>query len=147
MSYRFSSLAVLVFAVVFIMPATAQNGEQFIKGRLFPPKLVMEHRAQLDLSATQSEAIKKEIHDMQAKALDIQWDMQQLGDELNQQLDANPVDEKAVMQAVDQFLDAENRMKRAQLTMLIRIRNVLNNEQIEYLKSVVSAARPGVGVN
>ena len=44
-------------------------------------------------------------------------------------LEQEPTDEAAVMEHLDEVLDAEREVKRTQLTLMIRIKNELNAEQ------------------
>ena len=109
---------------------------EFAKGRLFPPELIMKNRARLALTGEQDKAIKNAVVATQQEMAGIQWDMQQAYTELQVALDQNPLDEDRVLQLVDDLLLAENSVKKLQMRMLIRMRNSLELEQIEYLKSV-----------
>jgi len=51
-------------------------------------------------------------------------------------LDEVPVDEDKVMANVQAALLAENEVKKLQVAMLIRLRNLLTDEQMQYLQSL-----------
>ena len=51
-------------------------------------------------------------------------------------LDERPVDERRVLENVNDALLAENQVKKQQIAMLIRLKNLLNDEQIAYLESI-----------
>jgi hypothetical protein len=51
-------------------------------------------------------------------------------------LDESPVNEDRVLENIDAVLRAENEVKKLQVTMLIRLRNLLTDEQMAYLRSV-----------
>jgi hypothetical protein len=51
-------------------------------------------------------------------------------------LDEVPIDEDAVMQNVDAALRAENEVKKLQVSMLIKLRTLLTDEQTAYLQSL-----------
>ena len=51
-------------------------------------------------------------------------------------LDEVPVNEEKIMTNVQAALLAENQVKKMQVTMLIRLRNLLTDEQIQYLQGL-----------
>jgi len=130
-----SYLVVLVLAVfggMFGVAAWAQDGKPAddpVAQNLFPPELVMKYRHEINLDEAQSKAIKEAIQKAQAKFLDLQWDAQSETEKLVQLLKARPVDENAVLAQVDQVLNREREIKRAQISLLVRIKNQLNEAQ------------------
>ena len=110
-------------------PQGPQPGDDPIAQNLFPPELVMKYRQELNLDEGQSKAIKEAIQKAQTKFLDMQWDMQSESEKLVQLLKARPVDENAVLAQVDQVLNREREIKRAQISLLVRIKNLLTDGQ------------------
>jgi Spy/CpxP family protein refolding chaperone len=96
---------------------------------LFPPELVMKYRQEINLDEGQSKAIKEAIQKAQTKFLDMQWDIQAEGEKLVKLLKARPVDESAVLAQVDQVLNREREIKKAQISLLIHIKNLLSESQ------------------
>jgi len=96
---------------------------------LFPPELVMKYRQEINLDEGQSKAIKEAIQKAQTRFLDMQWDMQAEGEKLVKLLKARPVDESAVLAQVDQVLNREREIKKAQISLLIHIKNLLSESQ------------------
>ena len=96
---------------------------------LFAPELVMKHRQEINLDENQSRAMKEAIQKAQSKFLDLQWDMQSEQQKLVQLLKAQPVDESAALAQVDRLLNQEREVKKAQLSLLIRIKNLLSDVQ------------------
>ena len=126
-----SYLALFLFAL-FGVSAFAQQpqpADDPIAQNLFPPELVMKYRQEINLDEGQSKAIKEAIQKAQAKFLDLQWDTQSETEKLVQLLKARPVDESAVLAQVDQVLNREREIKRAQISLLVRIKNQLNETQ------------------
>jgi Spy/CpxP family protein refolding chaperone len=107
----------------------AKPGDDPIAQNLFPPELVMKYRQEINLDEGQSKAIKEAIQKAQAKFLDLQWDAQSETEKLVQLLKARPIDENAVLAQVDQVLNREREIKRAQISLLVRIKNQLNEAQ------------------
>jgi len=100
-----------------------------IAGQLFPPELVMQYHQEINLNEEQSKAIKDEIQKAQARFLDMQWDMQSETEKLVLLLKVRPVDESAVLVQVDKVLDRERNIKKAQISLLVRIKNLLTDAQ------------------
>src|SRR5215472_3738435 len=125
----------LALFLLGILSATAslaqapQPGNDPIAQNLFPPELVMQYRQEINLDDGQSKAMKDAIQKAQAKFLDMQWDMQSEAEKLVLLLKARPVDENAVLAQVDQVLNREREIKKAQISLLIRIKNLLTESQ------------------
>ena len=100
-----------------------------IADKLFPPELVMQYRQAIDLTETQSKAIKDEIRQAQAKFLDMQWNLQSETEKLVLLLKAERVDEGAVLVQLDKVLDREREIKKTQISLLVRIKNLLTESQ------------------
>jgi Spy/CpxP family protein refolding chaperone len=96
---------------------------------LFQPELVMRFRQEINLDDNQSRAIKEAIQKAQTKFLDLQWDVQSEQQKLVQLLKAQPIDERAALSQVDRLLNQEHEVKKAQLSLLIQIKNVLSISQ------------------
>jgi Spy/CpxP family protein refolding chaperone len=123
---------VLLVLAVFGVAAWAQDAKPAddpIAQNLFAPELVMKYRQEINLDEGQSKAIKEAIQKAQARFLDLQWDAQSETGKLVQLLKARPVDENAVLAQVDQVLNREREIKRAQISLLVRIKNQLNEAQ------------------
>jgi Spy/CpxP family protein refolding chaperone len=125
----------LIFAAVVFVAASSWGqappppADDPIAQALFPPELVMKYRQEINLDENQSRAMKDAIQRAQAKFLDLQWDMQSEQQKLVQLLKAQPVDEAAALAQVDRVLNQEREVKKAQLSLLIRIKNLLTDAQ------------------
>jgi len=110
--------------------------EDVFKGKLFPPNVILEHRAEIGLSKAQFKAIRAAVVEVQAGVAEHEWDMQEAYQVLMQELDKSPIDENRVMENANKALLAENQVKKKQMSMLVRLKNLLTEEQIAYLESV-----------
>jgi Spy/CpxP family protein refolding chaperone len=121
----------LLFALLLLITAAqAQKPpDDPIAQTLFPPELVMKYRLEINLDEGQSRTIKEAIQKAQTKFLDMQWDMQSEAEKLIRLLKAHPVDEAAVLAQVDQVLNREREIKKAQISLLIHIKNLLSEAQ------------------
>ena len=89
----------------------------------------MKYHQEINLDEGQSKAMKEAIQKAQTKFLDMQWDMQSEAEKLVKLLKARPVDEAAVMAQMDQVLNREREIKKAQISLLIHIKNLLSEAQ------------------
>lgn len=105
------------------------------KGKLFAPKIILEHQDELGLTKEQFTAIRAAVVEVQAGVAGHEWDLREAYMRTLASLDESPVDEDKVLQSVEAALLAENEVKKLQVTMLIRLRNLLTDEQIEILKA------------
>ena len=105
------------------------------KGKLFTPKIILEHQDELGLSKEQFTAIRAAVVEVQASVAGHEWDLREAYMQTLASLDETPVDEDKVLQSVEAALLAENEVKKLQVRMLIRLRNLLTDEQIEYLQA------------
>ena len=93
----------------------------------------MAHSQEIALSDAQSQSIKSEVRKAQTKFLDLQWDMQEETGKMTQLLQQSPVDEMKVLEHADKIMSLEREIKRAQLTLLVRLKNSLTPVQIAKL--------------
>jgi Spy/CpxP family protein refolding chaperone len=98
----------------------------------------MRFHQEINLDANQSQAMKEAIQKAQAKFIDMQWNLQSEVDKLQKLLKVNPVDEPAVMTQMDHVLDRERDIKKAQISLLIRIKNLLSEAQQNKLMEMAS---------
>jgi Spy/CpxP family protein refolding chaperone len=104
-------------------------GADPIAPHLFPPDLVMRYGGEIGLDEKQRAVIKEVVHKAQARFLDVQWDMQAESEKMVRLLQAKPIDEAAVLAQVEKVLSLEREVKKAQLSLLIRIKNLLTDAQ------------------
>jgi Spy/CpxP family protein refolding chaperone len=96
---------------------------------LYPPELIMRHATSIGLSAEQRAGIQKAILEAQGVFLDQQWTMQEETEKLVRLLRAPAVDEAAALAQADRLMEIERAVKRAQLALLVRIKNLLPEAQ------------------
>jgi Spy/CpxP family protein refolding chaperone len=107
-----------------------------IGSKLFPPELIMSHQAELGLEDRQREAILKELEKAQSQFPRLQWQLQAASQQLSQLLDAPQVDEAKALAQAGEVMKLETEIKRAHLTLLIRIRNTLTDTQRSKLQAL-----------
>ena len=128
---------VLCLCAVFLLAtgaARAQQPDQDPIGQsFFAPELVIQHQEAVGLSAEQKEYLKAEIRQAQLKFTELQWKLQDEMEKLVALVKQPRVDEQQVLAQLERLLAAEREIKRAQVTLLVRIKNKLTAEQQEKL--------------
>jgi hypothetical protein len=105
------------------------------KGKLFAPNIILEHQDALGLTKEQFTAIKAAVVEVQANVAEHEWDLREAYMRTLASLDESPIDEEQVMKNVEAALLAENQVKQLQVRMLIRLRKLLTDEQVEFLQA------------
>lgn len=142
MSIGIRRIALLVTLIVCSGFAAAQNAgpkpdKDPFHGKLFPPDVILQHREALQLDDEQLAAIRAAVIDVQSNIAGHQWDLRDAYQQVLADLAETPVDEARVLQHVQLALAAENEVKKMQVGMLVRLRNLLTDEQFAYLESQV----------
>jgi len=134
--------ALLPFAApVCAAPPGAGTGMRPPHGRpaflreLFPPELIMQYQSEIGLSTEQRTAITAAIKAAQADMLDLQWRLEDDQQKLSQLLQASHIDESAALAQAEQVMSTEQQIKKAHLTLLIRIKNLLSEKQQQQLRA------------
>ena len=128
---------VFLFLLTSVAAAQGQgNQKDVFKGKLFPPNIILEHQDKLGLSKDQFTAIRAAVVEVQSNVAGHEWDLREAYQRVLADLDDSPIDEDKVLDDVDAALRAENQVKKLQVAMLIKLRNLLTDEQVEYLQSV-----------
>ena len=125
------------FAALFLLallPAAASaqaggGGDDPFARYLFPPDRIMSHGLEIGLEDAQKTAIRNEVQKAQPKFTDAQFELQTEGEKMIRLLQEKPVDETRVLAQVDRILALEKEIKKTQITLLVRIKNVLTPAQ------------------
>ena len=96
---------------------------------LFPPELVMQHQTEIGLQDSQRATLTSALQQAQAKFTDTQWKLSAEGEKMSRLLQGPQVDEAQVLEEVDRILALEREIKRAQISLMVRIKNTLTPAQ------------------
>ena len=110
------------------------GAERMMMHHLYSPELIMRHQDELNLTAAQVDAIKKEMKTYQTNSIDEKWDIQSASDGLRKELEKNKIDKQQALSWMDKLMAAKTAVKKQHLSMLITIHNILSQDQIEKLK-------------
>jgi Spy/CpxP family protein refolding chaperone len=104
----------------------------------FPPELVMQHQNEIGLQDSQRSALTSAIQQAQSKFMDIQWKVSAEGEKMSRLLQGTKVDEAQVQEEVDRILNLEREIKKAQISLMVRIKNILTPQQQAKLAEIRS---------
>lgn len=131
---------ILIFLACIVLGApdagAASPKADVFKGKLFAPNVILENQAELGLSKQQFTEIRRAVVEVQANVAEHEWDIAEAYQNIMDRLDQSPIDEEQVLEYVGAALRAENEVKKLQVAMLIRLRNLLTEEQIAHLESL-----------
>ena len=128
-----ASLGLILLIACSSAQAQGGGGDVF-KGKLFPPNIVLEHQDELGLTKEQFTAIRAAVVEVQSNVAEYEWDLRIAYQEIMAELDNSPVESDKVLELIDKVLAAENKVKKLQVAMLVELRNLLTDEQMEYLR-------------
>ncbi len=114
----------------------AEPKADVFKGKLFAPNVILENKSELGLSKQQFTDIRQAVVEVQAGVAGHEWDIAEAYQNIIAELDKSPIDQAQVLEHVDAALRAENEVKKMQVSMLIQLKNLLTEDQVEYLESV-----------
>lgn len=107
----------------------APAGDDPLARYLFTPELVMGHQQAIGLTDRQRAAIQEAMKEAQEKFVDLQFRMSAEVEKLQRLIQGTSVDEERVLDQVDRVLSLEREIKHAQLTLLVRVKNQLTEQQ------------------
>ena len=128
-----------MLAILLLFGAVAARAQQTadpIGEALFPPELVMQNQQAIGLSDQQKESLKNELRQAQQQFTDLQWKLQDEVEQMAKLVSQTTVDEKQVLVQLEKVLSAEHEVKRRQITLLVRIKNLLTAEQQGKLRTL-----------
>ena len=127
------SAACMLLLFAFSVPAAAAEaptpGDDPLARHLFPPERVMGHAQEIGLDDAQRTAIRKEVQKAQSKFLDLQFDIQTEMETMVRLVKETKVDEPRVLSQLDRVLSLEKEIKKTQISLLVRIKNILTPAQ------------------
>lgn len=127
------SILGILMVMAAAIPAWAQEPPDPLGDYLFPPDLVMQHQQAIGLKEEQGKAIQAEVQKAQGKFTDIQWQLTREMESLYALVKQSQVNEEQVLAQLDKILGFEREIKRTQVALMVRIKNILTPEQQKQL--------------
>jgi Spy/CpxP family protein refolding chaperone len=125
-------LLACVCAMIFLAAGAARGqkaDEDTIGKNFFAPELVMQHQEAIGMTDEQKTFLKTEIRGAQVKFTDWQWKLQDEMEKMATLVKQPRVNEQDAVAQLEKVLAIEREIKRAQVTLLVRIKNNLTPEQ------------------
>jgi Spy/CpxP family protein refolding chaperone len=116
-------------------------GQDPLSELLFPPELVMARQNAIGLSDAQKTYLRAEVSKAQTRFAELQWQLQDAIEGLAGLLKQPKADEAQVAAQLDKVLTSEREIKRAQISLLVRIKNNLTEEQQHRLQALRSESK------
>lgn len=134
-----------MFAAVFLAlalfaasPIHAQQPQERdpVAENLFPPDLVLANQKAIGLDDAQKAFLRAEVLKAQSRFTELQFQLQDAMEALGGLLKQSPADEQQVLAQLDKVLSTEREVKRAQIALMVRIKNKLTAEQQNRLRQI-----------
>lgn len=120
-------LALLVVSPVALSESPAPADP--LGDTLFPPDLILSSQAAIGLTDAQKGDVRAEVLKIQPRFTELQWKLQDAMDGLKTLLAAPTADETKVLEALDRVLSLERDLKRSQIGLMVRLKNLLSADQ------------------
>ena len=102
----------------------------------FPPELVIQNQQAIGLTDEQKNYFRTEIRDAQIKFTDLQWKLQDEAEKMMSLVKQPHVDEQQALAQLEKVLSVEREVKRAQVALLVHLKNRLSPEQQAKLEEI-----------
>lgn len=137
LSFLFLAAAVVAAPLV----SAAQRPRDRLAGLFFAPELVMSNQEEIGLTPAQRDAFVREMQSTQSDLVPLQLDLRAAKSALSALLERPRVDEEAALAAAERVLELEQQVKKRHMVLLIRIKNLLTEEQQRHLRRLRAGGR------
>lgn len=147
MTFRWYAVAAGLMALASPVLAQDKKDDRFEKA-FFDPQLVLQRSKEIGMTPQQRTAILEVIKKAQIELVPLQMDMAEPALELVEMIEGVKVDEAGALAKADKMLKIENEVKKVQMSLLIRIKNLLTKDQQDRLRTIREGGRgDGLGGN
>ena len=127
------TLMVLTAILAIAGSASAQQpqgggGDPFAK-YFYPPEFVMQHQSEIGLTDAQRQSLVAAMQGAQGKFVEAQFKLSSEAEKLVKLVSGPVVDEAQTLDQVDKVLMQEREVKRAQVSLIVKIKNILTPAQ------------------
>jgi Spy/CpxP family protein refolding chaperone len=139
------STAIILLTVMVACASTAlaqKPSSDPIGDNFFPPELLMAHQQEIGLTDEQREYLKAESRKAQLRFTELQWQLMDEYEKLAALVKQDHVDEQQALALLDKILDVEREIKKAQISLVVRIKNRLTADQQAKLMEIKRASAP-----
>ena len=129
-------LLIITIAVAGQASVFAQHNPDPIGKAFFPPEMVMQNQQTINLTEAQRNSISKEMQNAQSEFMNLQWELEKETEKFKALIQKEKTAEDNVIEQLEQMLTIENKIKKRQISLLIKIKNLLSHEQQETLQKL-----------
>jgi Spy/CpxP family protein refolding chaperone len=133
-----SSFLCLLLLLAASAACAQQPDRDPIGQSFFAPELVIQNQEAIGLNDEQKSYFKTEIREAQLKFTELQWKLQDEMEKMIALVEQPHVEEKDAVAQLEKVLALEREIKRAQVTLLVRIKNKLTPDQQAKLAEIRS---------
>ena len=141
MKFRWVWVAAVTASMVAGSVTAQEAKDDRFEKAFFDPQLILKHAKEIGLSAQQRQTMMDAIKKGQSALVPLQLDMAEPALEMAELIEETTVDEAAAVAKADLVLKLENEVKKTQMAMLIKIKNVLTKEQQIRLRAIRDGGR------
>ena len=136
--FRLWPAIALALCLLAVAPpvALAEDDEDPFEELVFDPELVMANQRKIELTREQRDLFIREMQATQTDVLPVEFEMTEASMDLIELLEGPRVDEEAALEAAARVLELERQVKSRHMVLLIRIKNLLTEEQQELLQEI-----------
>jgi len=147
--FTMKPLKALLFAISFCLATLAQAemmaGEhgkrEALKMGLYPPDIIMRHQQRLGITNAQRKQITDAVKTFQSEVAELQWTMQSEQQLMRQSFAGYTIDTDKSLDQAEKVLALESSFKLSHFRLLIAIKNVLTEEQIDQINREIRKKR------
>lgn len=110
-------------------PGARAAGGDPLEQHVYPPDLIMEHQSAIGLRNDQRQGLVAEVQQLQTDVVPLQFELSEAAESLARILSTPRVDEAAAIAEAERITTLEAQVKKRHLVLLIRIKNLLTEEQ------------------
>lgn len=140
MMSRWLVIAAGLVALAGPVMAQEKKDDRFEKA-FFDPQLVLQRAKEIGVTAQQRAAILDVIKKAQVELVPLQMDMAEPALELVEMIEETKVDEAQALAKADKMLKIENEVKKVQMSLMIRLKNLLTKDQQDRLRQIRDGGR------
>ena len=117
-------------------PPSTTPSLRLVDDKLFEVESVMRHQHAVGISAEQKAGMMRELDAAQVEFNRLEWDLNGEKEKLASALSPERVEEQAALDAAKRVTDLEGKLKLAHLRLLVRVKNLLTEEQQATLRTL-----------
>lgn len=130
----------IIFSVLILLccgaPIAKECNKKLPPHSLFSSRFIIDYKDEIELSKGQMQAVSDLVKQLQSEITTIHKEIFRESQRFQEFLTSSKVDEKEALARIDKILNIQNREHRSRLFHLIRLKNILTDNQQERLLEI-----------